>query len=520
MANNVSFPFVNAVLVPETPTVSIDPKITTIIGQMTASGSATSGVRLTDIDLLSQDGLFGVDSQVTAMIDSFRSVNKTSRIDVIPFADNGSAVAAAGAVIFTGTSATEAGSITVYVGSKARAYKVDIVVADTPTLIGDKLEALITADTKAAVTAANTTGNVDLTAVNGGTIANAYTIAIDGEVAGITTAITAFSGGATDPVITSVEDLLVEKTDVVIPSQYSFDAILALLDARFNIDNNVLDGRLITAQSDTKSNLTTLADGYNSQSLVIFGDKLVDTDTRKGAAILAFDFERSAHFAGIRTLRLEDGTGIADFVTSTEPLDNLGGVHTSTLPYANTATLLATVTVGEGFTDSEVSDLTDSGVSVMGNNLANNTLIVGQVLTTYKTNIQGFVDETYKYLNYVDTATAAREFIWKSLKIDYAQARLTLGQAVPGYKFATIGNVRSAFVRYHSTLGGAGYVLLQSGLLEDGRAISDILKEKLTVTIDAKAGEILTTSILPLVTQVRTILAPLNIRFNVNEITN
>lgn len=518
MADKVSFPKVNAVLIPETPTVSVDPKITTIIGQKTAAGTATPGVRITDIDLLSQDGLFGIDSQVTAMINSFRSVNKTSRVDVIPF-DDAVGSAAEGIITFTGT-ATEAATLTFFVGSKARKYIVDVIATDTPTLIGDKLEALITADTAALATGVNAIGVVTLTAVNSGTVANKYTILVEGEVAGITVALTAFTGGATDPSMTGVENLLVEKTDVVIPSEYDYTAILSLLDSRFNIDNNILDGRLFIASTDTKSDLVTLGNTFNSQSFVIFGDKPVAISTRVGSAILAFDFERSAHFAGIRTLRLEDGTAIADFVTSTEPLDNIGGVHTSTLPYANTATLLAVVTIGEGFTDAEVNDLSDAGVSVMGNNLSNNTLIVGQVYTTYKTNVQGFPDETYEFLNYVDTSTAAREFIWKSLKVDYAQARLTLGAPVPGYKFATLGGVRSSFVGYHATLSGTGFVLLQGGILEDGRSISDILKANLLITFDIKAGEIVASSILPLVTQVRTILAPLNIRFNVNEISS
>lgn len=520
MADNVSFPKVNSPLIPEIATVSVDPKVTTIIGQKTASGSATSGVRLTDIDLLSQDGLFGPDSQVTAMIDTFRSVNKTSQIDVIPYDDNGSGVAATGTVVFTGT-ITVAGSITFYVGSIDRSYKVDVVVGDTATVVGDKLEALVTADTKALASASNTAGTVTLTAVNAGTVANRYTISqVTKDAVGVSVAITAFNGGATDPVITGVEALLVDRTDVVMPTEYDFTAVLALLDSRFNADNAVLDGRLFLGTTDSKSNLETLGNNYNSQSLVIFGDKPVDLDDKKGSAILQLDIERAAHFAGLRTLRLEDGTSIADFITSTEPLDNLGGVHTSSLPYANTATLLATVPSGQGFTDSEVDDLTDAGVSVMGNNLSNNTLIVGQVLTTYKTDIPGFPDQTYKYLNYVDTSTGAREFIWKSLKIDYAQARLTLGQAVAGYKFATLGNVRARFVYYHSVLSGTGYVLLQGGVLEDGRTVSDILKANLTVSFDIKAGEIVVTSILPIVTQVRVILAPLNIRFNINEISS
>ena len=519
MADKVSFPYVSTPLVPETPTVSVDPKTTTIIGQMTTAGSATSGVRLVDIDLNTQDALFGANSQVTAMINAFRETNKTSRLDVIPIDDDGSAVSATGSVVFSGTP-TATGSLIFYIGNEDRKYTVDVITTDTATTIGDKLEALITADTKSLVTASNALGTVTLTAVNGGTVANKYTILVSGEVAGVTVALTAMSGGATNPATTGLEALLVDRTDVVIPSELEYSAILTELDLRFNLDNTVMDGRLIIGVTDTKANLVILADAENSQSFVIFGDKPVDYSTKKGSAILANDFERSAHFAGIRALRLEDNVSIADYMTTTAPLDNIGGVHTSSLPYANTATLLATVPSGEGFTTSEVSDLKDSGVSVMGNNLADNTLLIGEVLTTYKTNNQGFVDLTYKYLNYVDTATASREFIWKSLKIDYAQRRLTLGQGVGGYDFATIGGVRADMTGYYSTLAGAGYVLLQGGIIQDGRSISDIYKSQLTVVFDIKAGEIQITSILPLVTQVRTIIAPLNIRFNVNEIAS
>jgi phage tail sheath gpL-like len=518
MAERVSFPNVTASLVPETPTVSIDPKVTTIIGQM-ATGTATSGVRLVDIDLLSQDALFGANSQVTAMINAFRAVNKTSQLDVIPLADAGGATSATGSIAFSGT-ATASGTINVYIASVDRLYSVAVANGDTATNVGDTFEALVTADTKALASASNTTGTVTLTAVNGGTVANKYTIEIDGSVAGITAVITAFASGASDPSMTSLEDLLVDKTDVVMPYEYVDTAILALLDARFNISNNVLDGRLIMASTDTKANLVTAGDAENSQSLVILGDKPVNTSIKKGSAIVSPDFERSAQFAGIRTLRLEDGTAIADFMTTTSALDNIGGVHTSTIPYANTATLLPVVPSGEGFSASEVSDLTDSGISVMGNNLANNTLICGEILTTYKTNVAGFADLTYKYLNYVDTSTASREFIWKSLKIDNAQRRLTLGQGVAGYDFATIGGVRAEMVGYYLTLTGNGYVLLQGGNLEDGRSITDIYKDNLTVAFDIKQGEITITSILPLVTQVRTIIAPLNIRFNINEIAS
>jgi len=62
--------------------------------------------------------------------------------------------------------------------------------------------------------------------------------------------------------------------------------VLSLLDARFNADGKVQDGVAFTAVNDTVGNLTTLASGLNSQSLVIFGGKLESETITKAATSL------------------------------------------------------------------------------------------------------------------------------------------------------------------------------------------------------------------------------------------
>ena len=156
----------------------------------------------------------------------------------------------------------------------------------------------------------------------------------------------------------------------------------------------------------------------------------------------------------------------------------------------------------------------------MGNNLASNKVICGQVVTTYKTNTAGQVDLTYKFLNSVDTSTAAREFIFNSIKVDYAQKRLTLGSATPGT--FSIGEVKADFSKYYLTLTTQEFSLLQGGIIEaginEGKTILSIFKENLKVSFNINTGEITAESILPIVGQVRSIFAPLSIVFDVNAL--
>jgi phage tail sheath gpL-like len=516
MGQKVNNPNIAVSLVPSKPVAEVAPKVTTFILQM-ATGTATAGVKLIDIDLNTEDALFGADSMVATAIRKFRADNEVSQIDVIPLADNGSAVKATGSYVFAGT-ATASGTIEVYVGNDERKYELAVAIGDTATVLGDALVTALTADTKALVTGVNTTGSVALTAVNGGTIGNYIGIKYVNEVAGITSTLTAMTSGSLDPALTGVTALLTERTDIVTHIDYAYSTLVTDLDGKFNAENIAMDGRCLITGVDTKSNLVIIGDAENSQSLVIIVDKPVAKDTKKGGAIFAMPYEITSAFQSVRTLRLEKDQPLTGYITTTASRDQFGGTHMNSSPLFNCKMNLPVIPSGEGFTESEIDDLHDSGLSVLGNNRASNLLISGAILTTYKTNVSGQADATYKFLNYVDTSTASREYILNALGIDYAQSRLTLGEAVGGYDIATLGGVGADMLKYMAVLAGRGYVLIQSGVMEDGRTVESVIDKKLKVEFNIIEGRIYIESILPIITQVRSIVAPLSIVFNVNKL--
>ena len=515
MAQRVSLPSVTTNLIPKAPKASIDNKITTFIGVQN-SGTATDNVLYEDLDVLQENTLFGADSHIATMIRNFRVVNEISQINAISVPVS-SGSASAGDLVFTGT-ATAAGSFTVRIGEYDNDATVTVAIGDTAADVMTALETAINAIANVQVTAAYTS-SIALTANWDGAIGNDIPIMVEGSATGLSYTITAMAGGTGTIDTSTAQGLVTYRTDVVIPDTFDLSDWVTLQDNRFNITNNVKDGRVFTAMTDTKANLVTAGNLYNSENLVIFGDKPVATDSKKGSAIFAMPEARASQFAGLRARLLETDANVADIVVTTEPLESIGGPAHNSLPYFNTPTQFPVMGTGEGFTEAEVSDLKDAGVAVMGNNDANNTVLVGEVVTTYKTNAVGQNDTTYKYINYVDTASAAREYIWNSLKIDYVQKRLTSGTGVSGRSFATVGGVRADMTKYYTTLTGNTYCLLQGGYIDElGVNWSDLYKDNLTVTFDIQAGKITITSILPLVTQVRSIIAPLNIEFNPSEI--
>jgi phage tail sheath gpL-like len=515
MAQKVQNPNVAVSLIPAKPVPSVEPKVTTFVLQMTA-GTATAGVKLVDIDINTEDTLFGANSAIATAIRKFRAKNEVSQINAIPLEDV-AGTKAVGEIAVTGT-ATEAGSLSFSIGNDDRTYEIVIAVGDTATVIGGALVTAITADTKSLVTAINTTGTVATEAVNSGSIGNYIGIKTSGLVGGVAVALTGMSTGAGDPALTSIPALLTDRTDVITGIDLDYDLIVDDLDSKFNSQNVSLDGRCIISGVDTKANFVIIGDAENSKSLVIIPDKPVDAVDKKGSAIFAMPYEKTSAFQSVRALRVEKDQPLTGLITTTASRDQYGGAHLNSLPMFNCLMDLPVVPSGEGFTEEEASDLRDSGLSLLGNNRANNALISGAIYTTYKTNVAGQEDATYKFLNYVDTATACREFILNALTIDFAQSRLTSGSSVVGYDIVTKGRVASAMLGYMKTLGGDGYVLLQAGVLEDGRTIESIIDSNLVIDFDEIEGNIFISSILPIMVQVRSIVVPLSITFNVNEL--
>lgn len=488
------------------------------VGQMESSGTATAGELVENVANGGvEDVLFGRTSMLATLIRANKVRNQEIQIDVIPLDDAGGGVAATGTITVVGT-ATEAGSLTVIVGSERNhKYSIAVASADDETAVADAIVAAVTADLDSPVTAGNVAGVVTFTAVNAGTYGNSIPIEVRESVAGITsTAVSGMTGGATDPVLTSVFDPvdLARYQAVVWPYPNDTVELRAFLDPRFNADGIVLDGVGFTALNDTVGNLSTLASALNSESLVIFGGKAETETNYAGGDIVEIPMVKAAIFAGYRALRINiDGANIADLViTANGPLDSFGGPALASKPYFNMPfDDLIPIKTGRGFDDSEIESLHDDGVSVLGNNIAANGVITGEVVTTYKTDFAGNEDISFKYLNYVDTASQAREYFFNNYRKRFAQSRLTEGDIIKGRDMANENVIRSYSKRLYQDLSGVDFVLLESG--ETALLFFDT---NLIIAIDKALGKVTIQMTVPIVTQLREIAATMKIAFSTN----
>lgn len=516
-------PKVNISIIPAFIQPTAEDQKVLFVGQMTASGSATAGQLYQSISnspvngATAWDSLFGEDSLLATAIRAAKRLNKVSRFDAIPLADDGGATAATGSITISSTVGQNA-TLRVTIGSQINnTYEIDIVAAtDTPTTVGDKLEAAITADDTALVTANNVSGVVTFTAVNKGEEGNKIGIKVVDETSGLSYVNTGMSSGATNPTLTNVFDVVGNLRYQTIVWQSTFDlaTVQTFLDDRFDSDVRILDGMAIVSITDTLANLktTTSAAARNSQSLAIHGNRLVNASLYKGSAVNEMDYVIAAQFAAIRALRMTDGAQISQFVDATEgAADAFGGIQIASLPYFNTPfTNLPVIDHEYQWLDSEQEELREAGGFILGNNLANNGIIADRVVTTYLTNSVGDPDVTFKYMNYVDTASVARWYFHENLRQRFRQTRLTTGDVVSGRNMANAHIIQGALMGFYKDL-------TDFALLVGGEAARKRFLDNLTITINLAESKAVITMIAEIVTQLETIDVAMQIAFSTTE---
>lgn len=495
--------------------VTNQPQKILFVGQQLASGSATDKTLQTNIQPGDEVGLYGQNSIIAQMIREARKVNAVTQFDGIPLDDAGAAVDATGTMAVTGT-ATEGGTLTLILGSESNAkVEVSVSTGDTATVVGDAIAAAINGLDDILVSAANVTGTVTITALNGGTIGNSIGLSVTGaaNIAGIAIILTGMSSGATDPVLTNVLDVIGDTRYQAIVWAFPLapTEVITFLDARFNTVNDVLDGVAFSASVDTFSNIQSAAAALNSQSYTTFGFKKITEAEYVGPSLIEPPIMVAAQFAGIRSFRLTDGESISSVVISNRgALDSVGGAALASKPYFNTPMNEFFIEAqGRGWSKNEQGSLETAGVAVVGNNSSATEVIVSTVPTTYKTDTGGNPDESFKFLNFVDTASGAREFIVNNLKSRFAQSRLTNGDLVAGRDAANTALLRATLIEFYNTLSGPQFVLTQNG-----EAARQFFSDNLTVSIDLTAGSATMTMNTPLVTQLREIIATMTIVFS------
>ncbi|MCH9735869.1 MAG: hypothetical protein K0U78_15175 [Actinomycetia bacterium] len=518
---DINFPKTNVPIISTTtPQENSDQKVL-FVGQSDsppASAELVQNISNSEADIVSE---FGAGSMLSRMLINARKLNKICEFDAISVQGTGDGSAADATVLFTGT-ATEDGTITVTIeSSDVGSISFSVSDTDTATVIGDSLVSAIAANTDLDYDAVNTAGSVVISSGTDGVIFNQVSISCSGSVSGVSYTVTGFGSSDTGTDVPanldSILDLIGEERYQTIVWPYndsaSVDIVQEFLDSRFNADSQVLDGVAIVGVTDTYANLITLVGNYSSQSLVIIGDEFTTASTTdESSAIFESPWVIAAQFGAIRALRRQPNANISDLVISKNgALDSTGGPALSSKPYANTPfSLLPNIGVGRGFTRTEISDLNDAGVSVLGNNRSKTSIVAGQVVTTYVTDPAGNQDLSYKYLNYVDTASTGREYIFNNLQSTYSQSRLTDGNLVKGRDMANSESIAATMVNFYQVLSNEDYVVARKG--ED---ILQYFKENLSVSVDLLTGSVDITFNLPIVTQLREIYAPMTLTFNI-----
>jgi len=508
----ISFPKTTTTLTGAVVQVSNEPQRILVLSQKTAAGTATSGALNTNIQA-DADALAGITSMGAAVVRAVRRANTDTAVDAI-FLDDASGTPATGSIAYSGT-ATAAGELTAIVGSQ-RNNKLTIAVAvdDTATEIGAALVAAITANLRAPVTGVNTTGSVALTAENDGTEGNGIHLEVGDTVAGITQVVTAMTGGATDPTLTGIFDVVGDTRYQAPIWSWSNDLaeLVTFVDDRFNVTDDIQDALGHVAASDTLSNHLAVAAAQNT-FINYHAQKLISSATTKGNDRAELPYVLAGYAGALRSVKLTVGAAIGDLNVGQSGLDGTGGPALASRPLANTpVNALLPSTQGIGWTRLEIEQLNDAGMSVMGNNKAGNKVVLGQQMTLRTTDAGGNPDDSFKFVNYFDTATGIREFYDSNLRSAYAQSRLTGGDLVAGRPMVNQILFEAKLTELFTILSEAGFVLTQAG-----QEALNFFIANMVVVPDLQTGSIAWTVKTPINVQLRNLNGTIEIVFDVVE---
>lgn len=238
-----------------------------IVAQMLATGSATAGLPVQVFDAATAAQLFGRGSHAHLMVAASITANRYAQLRVLPLADVGGGVQAAGTVTFTGP-ASAAGSVTVSVAG--RSVEVPVASTSTATAIAAAVKAELDKLVDLPVTASVAAGVLTLTARNRGSIGNAVVYGAQSAAAGVNVAVVQPTGGLTDPDLTAALASVFTAADEVIAWPYASQAGLTALRTHLTARGGPMEMRGavgVYATAGTLSAATTLAGQINHERI-------------------------------------------------------------------------------------------------------------------------------------------------------------------------------------------------------------------------------------------------------------
>lgn len=254
---------------------------TLLIGQMTADGTADPEAPIVVSTATQAKSFFGRGSQLARMVDAYRKQDAVGQLVCIALEDASSAKPASCTITLTGT-ATESGSVSIYIG--ADRVQVGVASGDEAEDVATAIKDAITANADLPVTATAGSGVVTLNAKNKGALANDIRVTKnlrgvaggEKDVQGLGVEISTMSGGATDPEIGDAIAVMGDEAYEYIGVPYSDTAVLDAL--KTEMDDSAgrwsyarqLYGHVYTARRGDLNTLVSFGSARNSQHETVF----------------------------------------------------------------------------------------------------------------------------------------------------------------------------------------------------------------------------------------------------------
>jgi phage tail sheath gpL-like len=510
MAQYVANPRVTFNITANDNRVGSDDQRCLIVAQMT-SGNATPGALAADIPRSNAaiNALFGADSHAAQVARAYRSVNKVTNVDVLPLADNAGGTAAVSTIDWTGTATKDGTYKVTLVSDELHTYQIDVSSGDTAAAVAIKQLAVITADHDQPWISAVAAGTLTNTAVNKGSHANDWLISVAGSVPGLTVTVTAWTGGATNPSLTTLFDPVqtLRYQSVIWPAAYDAIKLRSFLEPRKNVDNDIMDGMGFTYSNKAFGTVKSDALGLNSSEVVIITNEPVVMPRWKGPHLPEAPDAITAKLIAALDLRLEPDVSITSVVATNSPSDQFGGIHTHSLPIFNTPLIgVGPPLTGTGYTLEEQRELESSGVSVLGINRQYNSAIMGVGVTTWLNDVAGNSDNTWKFVEWRRTHGAIREYFQRNCQKQFRQHRLTVGTAVAGYAMADESSIRAFILLLYQELA-------QIAITVEGNEARTFFDKHLSVVIAAGKRQAKINARVPMMSQLGAIEGSLEYSF-------
>lgn len=369
-----------------------------MIGQKLSTGTKPVEEPVAVTSLAQAQTYFGRGSQLAKMFETYFDNNQTNETFAIALDDDGSAVKASGSFALSG-SATAAGTVYAYVDGKR--LTASVASGDSAATVATAVAAAINADSDLPVVAGTNSGTVDIEARNGGEAGNGIDVRLnynDGEdlPTGLSNTTTAMASGANNPDIDDAIAAFGETQYHVVIHPYADATNLGKVEDELSDRWGPLlqnDGVAITCEKDTFGNLSTLGDSRNSQhSVIVAGTGILESTARIAAgvgAVVAFNGQNDPA-RPFQRLEIQD---------LTPPVES------------------------ERFTDSEKNLLLKDGIATLFSD-SGGGVRVQRLVTTYKLNLAGALDISYRDLNTILTLSYLRFDFRNTILLKYPRHKL------------------------------------------------------------------------------------------------